>query len=141
MLKNYPVRNLYTSLEPDWVQYIQNSVTYLKPFMSNKHYNIAIFPQLLSAAMGGAWVILTQQYLLMKNAIVFSLGTGGSKWPVYSRVEWFLKKNLGTCHVVVHCSGTPNPKFYFDLLLFHLTHVLTRPQKTTKIPKKGKSAK
>ena len=32
------------------------------------------------------------------------------------RVEWFLKKNLGTCHVVVDCSGTSNPKFYFDLL-------------------------
>ena len=34
------------------------------------------------------------------------------------RVEWFLNKFLGTCHVVVDCYGTPNPKFYFDLLLF-----------------------
>ena len=39
---------------------------------------------------------------------------------------------LGTCHVVIHCSGTPTPKFYFNLLLFHLAHGLTRPQKTPK---------
>ena len=56
---------------------------------------------------------------------------------IYSRVEWFLKKNLGTCHVVVDCSGTSNPKFYFDLLLFHPAHGKTMPQKTPKIPKKG----
>ena len=46
------------------------------------------------------------------------------------------KKNLGTCHVVVHCSGTRNPKCYIDLLLFHLTHGLTRSQKAPIIPKK-----
>ena len=59
-----------------------------------------------------------------------------------SRVEWFLENILGTCHVVVDCSGTSNPKFYFDLLLFHPAHGKTRPQKTPKIPQKGlKSAK
>ena len=56
---------------------------------------------------------------------------------LYCRVEWFLKKNLGTCHVVVDCSGTSNPKFYFELLLFHPAHGKTRPQKTPKIPEKG----
>ena len=49
-----------------------------------------------------------------------------------------MKKNLGTCHVVVDCSGTSNPKFYFDLLLFHPAHGKTRPQKTPKIPKRPK---
>ena len=39
--------------------------------------------------------------------------------------------------VVVDCSGTSNPKFYFDLLLFHPAHGKTMPQKTPKIPKKG----
>ena len=54
----------------------------------------------------------------------------------------FRKKMLGTCHVVVDCSGTSNPKFYFDLLLFHPAHGKTRPQKTPKIPQKDlKSAK
>ena len=54
----------------------------------------------------------------------------------------FEEKNLGTCHVVVDCSGTSNPKFYFDLLLFHPAHGKTRPQKTPKITEKGlKSAK
>ena len=52
---------------------------------------------------------------------------------------------LGTCRVVVDCYGTPNPKFYFDPLLIHLTQGFTRPQKTPNndiIPKKGlKSAK
>ena len=52
------------------------------------------------------------------------------------------RKNLGTCHVVVDCSGTPNSKFYFNLLLFHLAQGFTRPQKTPKISKKDiKSAK
>ena len=45
----------------------------------------------------------------------------------------FWKKILGTCHVVVDCSGTSNPEFYSDLLLFHLAHGKTRPQKTPKI--------
>ena len=47
------------------------------------------------------------------------------------RVGWsdFLRKNLGTCHVVLVCCGTPNPKFHFDLLLFHLMQGLTGPQK------------
>ena len=49
---------------------------------------------------------------------------------------------LGTFHVVVDCSGTSNPKFFFDMLLFHPGHGKTRPQKTPKIPQKGlKSAK
>ena len=48
----------------------------------------------------------------------------------------FEEKKLGTCHVVVDCSGTSNPKFYFDLMLFHLAHGKTRPQKTPKISKK-----
>ena len=52
-------------------------------------------------------------------------------------MEWFLEKILGTCHVVVDCYGTPNPKCYFDLLIFHLAQGFTRPQKTPKIPKKG----
>ena len=34
---------------------------------------------------------------------------------------------LGTCHGVVGCYGTPNPKCDFDLLLFHLAHA--RPHK------------
>ena len=38
------------------------------------------------------------------------------------------EKNLGTCHVVEDCSGTSNPKFYFDLLLLHPAHGETRPQ-------------
>ena len=38
---------------------------------------------------------------------------------------------------IVDCSGTPNPKFHFDLLLFHMEHGLTRPQKTPIIHKKG----
>ena len=41
----------------------------------------------------------------------------------------FEEKNVGTCHVVVDCYGIPNPKFYFDLLLFHLAEGLTRPPK------------
>ena len=45
----------------------------------------------------------------------------------------FERKKLGTCHVVVDCYGTPNPKFHFDLLLFHLAQGFTRPQKTPKI--------
>ena len=43
-------------------------------------------------------------------------------------------------HISLKCPpifGTPNPKFYFDLLLFHLVHGLTRPYKTPKNPKKG----
>ena len=44
---------------------------------------------------------------------------------------------MGTCHVVVDGYGTTNPKFYLDLLLFHLAQGFTRPQKTPKIPKKG----
>ena len=44
---------------------------------------------------------------------------------------------MGTCHDVVDCSGTSNPKVYFDLLLFHLAHGKTRPQKTPKIHKKA----
>ena len=44
----------------------------------------------------------------------------------------FEEKNLGTCHVVL-CSlyWTPNPKFHFDLLPFHLAQSLTvtGPQK------------
>ena len=47
------------------------------------------------------------------------------------------EKMLGTCHVVVDFSGASNTKFFFDLLLFHLAHGKTRPQKTPKIPKKG----
>ena len=47
---------------------------------------------------------------------------------VCSRVELFLTKNLGTCYVLVDCFGTPNPKFHFDLLLFHLAQGLTGPQ-------------
>ena len=37
------------------------------------------------------------------------------------RIEWsdFWKKYLGTLHVVVDCTWTPNPKLYFDLLPFH----------------------
>ena len=31
---------------------------------------------------------------------------------------------MGTCHIVVYCFGTPNPKFHFDLLLFHLAQGL-----------------
>ena len=50
----------------------------------------------------------------------------------YSRVEWFLKIKLATCHFVVDCSGTPNPKFYIDLLLFHLAHGLRKPLKSQK---------
>ena len=37
------------------------------------------------------------------------------------------------CCSTVDCSTTPNPNFYFDLLLFHLAHGFTRPQKTPKI--------
>ena len=57
--------------------------------------------------------------------------------PESPGVGWrdFLKNNFGTLHVVVDCSETPNPTFYFDLLLFHLAQGLTRPQK---IPKKTK---
>ena len=57
---------------------------------------------------------------------------------VYSTIGWrdFWRKKLGTCHVVVDCYGTPNRKFYFDLLLFHLAQALTRSRKITKIPKK-----
>ena len=37
---------------------------------------------------------------------------------LYDRVEWFFRnKNLATCHVVVDCYGTPNPKCHFDVLL------------------------
>ena len=77
-----------------------------------------------------------QCFFLLKRAVRQRWCKIMIKCP-HSRVEWFLKKMLGTCHVVVHCSGTTNPKFYFDLLLFHLAHGLTRPQKTPKIPKKG----
>ena len=59
-------------------------------------------------------------------------------YRLLDRVECFWrKKNVGTWHVVVHCSGTSNSKFYYDLLLFHLAHGKTRLQKTPKIPKKG----
>ena len=57
------------------------------------------------------------------------------------RVEWFLKKYLGTCHVVVDCYGTPNPKFYFDLLLFHLAQGLKRPQKMLPVTLKSAHTK
>ena len=48
--------------------------------------------------------------------------------PESPGVGWrdFLKNNFGTLHVVVDCSGTPNPKFYFHLLLFHLAQGLTK---------------
>ena len=54
--------------------------------MNYQHYNIAVFSRRLSAAcyMVSAWVILTQQYLITKNAILLTLGTVGSKWPTYS---------------------------------------------------------
>ena len=46
------------------------------------------------------------------------------------RTEWFLRgKNWAHFAVVVDCCGTPNPKCYFDLLLFHLVQGLTRPEK------------
>ena len=54
----------------------------------------------------------------------------------------FGEKNLGTCHVVVNCHechGTPNPKFHFGLLLFHLAQGLTVPQQI--LPVTLKSAK
>ena len=44
-------------------------------------------------------------------------------------------KKMGTCHVVVDYSGTPNPKFYFDLLLFTWRRALQglrRPLKSQK---------
>ena len=45
-------------------------------------------------------------------------------------VGWsdLLKKNLDTCHVVLNCYGTPNPNFYFDLLLFNLAQGLRVPE-------------
>ena len=71
---------------------------------------------------------------------------------IYVRAEGFLeRKNLGTCHVVVNCHechvvvnchechGTPNPKFHFGLLLFHLAQGLTVPQQI--LPVTLKSAK
>ena len=64
------------------------------------------------------------------------------KWQFWrirqSTVEWsdFWKTNLGTFQVVVNCFGTPNPKFYLNLLLFQN---LTRPQKIPKKPKKHQS--
>ena len=61
----------------------------------------------------------------------------GSQTRMHNRVEWFLKKILSTCHVVVDCSGTSNPTFYFDLLPFHLAHGKKRAKKSPKIPKKG----
>ena len=52
------------------------------------------------------------------------------------------KKNWGTRRVVVDCSGTSNPKFYLDLLIFCQAQGKTRPQKTPNVLKKGlKSAK
>ena len=60
---------------------------------------------------------------------------------MHTRVEWFLKNFFCTFHVVVDCFGTSNPKFYFNLLLFHPAHGKTRPQKTPKIPKKPKISK
>ena len=41
----------------------------------------------------------------------------------------FEKNNLDTCHVVLDCYVTPNTKFHFDLMLFHLTQDLRRPEK------------
>ena len=77
-------------------------------------------------------------HLLLSQLCPFSIGPCLFIFHcfIHFRVEWFLKKKLGTCHVVVDCSGTSNPKFYFDLLLFHLAHGKTRPQKTPKMPKK-----
>ena len=31
---------------------------------------------------------------------------------------------LDTCHVVLNCCGTPNPKFQYEMLLFHLAQCL-----------------
>ena len=42
-----------------------------------------------------------------------------------------------SCCTSIDCYGTPNPKLYFDLLLFHLAQGFTRTQKTLKIPNKG----
>ena len=49
----------------------------------------------------------------------------------------FLRKNLGTCHVVLVYCGTSNPKFHFDLLLFHLMQGLTGPQKILSVTLKS----
>ena len=40
-----------------------------------------------------------------------------------------MNKIVGTFHVVVERYGTPNPKFNFDLLLFHFAQGITEPQK------------
>ena len=56
-------------------------------------------------------------------------------FPSCCTVGWsdFEEKNVGTCHDVVDCHRTRNPKLPFDLLLFHLAKGLTGPQKNCAI--------
>ena len=52
----------------------------------------------------------------------------GQVWMgiIHSRVQWFLKTILGTCHVVPNCCRTPIPKFHVFMLPLSLG---ARPQK------------
>ena len=82
---------------------------------------------------------LTQQYQFL-NAVKSCFKPWKDMSCTVCIVGWrdFRKKILGTCHVVVDCSGTPNLKFYLDLLLFHLAQGLTslrKPLKSLKSPK------
>ena len=70
-----------------------------------------------------------------KNSSLFSTGFA---WAVGWGDFCFV---LCTCHVVVDCYGTPNPKFYFDLLLFHLAQGLKRPQKMLPVTLKSAHTK
>ena len=80
----------------------------------------------------------------MRNAMtklrIAGSGGGNGISGLRTRVEWFLKKVLDTCHAVLDCYGTPNPKLHFDLLLFlfHLAQGLGVPQ--TDLPVTIKSA-
>ena len=79
---------------------------------------------------GGSKSVLRPSSVPSSSGILQMSGRDEESGVDYSRVECFLReKMLATCHVVVDCYGTPNPKFNFVLLLFHLAQGLARPQK------------